>query len=69
MAEEQQGLDDAAIEQESAVALPEREAMSLVDGGVKLVPIPPLVIPTPNHPSIRSPRIQRGRRLRVPRKH
>ncbi len=50
MPEEQPGLDDEAIEQESAVALPEREAMSLVDGGVKLVPISPLVLPTPNQP-------------------
>ena len=36
---EQAGLDDEAIEQETAVALPEREAMSLVDGGIRLVPI------------------------------
>jgi hypothetical protein len=43
----QQGLSDAAIEQETAVALPERDAMSLVDGGVRLVPISPVVIPTP----------------------
>jgi hypothetical protein len=39
----EQGLDDAAIERETAVALPEREAMSLVDGGLKLVPLTPLV--------------------------
>lgn len=43
----QQGLSDAAIQQETAVALPERDAMSLVDGGVRLVPISPVVIPTP----------------------
>ena len=36
---EQPGLDDEAIEQETAVALPERDAMSLVDGGIRLVPI------------------------------
>jgi hypothetical protein len=36
---EQPGLDEKAIEQETAVALPERDAMSLVDGGIRLVPI------------------------------
>jgi len=36
---EQPGLDAEAIEQETAVALPERDAMSLVDGGIRLVPI------------------------------
>ena len=36
---EQAGLDDKAIDQETAVALPERDAMSLVDGGIRLVPI------------------------------
>jgi len=36
---EQPGLDEEAIEQETAVALPERDAMSLVDGGIRLVPI------------------------------
>ena len=40
----EQGLSDEAIEQETAVALPERDAMSLVDGGVKLVPMSPLVV-------------------------
>jgi hypothetical protein len=39
----QQGLSDEAIEQETAVELPERDAMSLVDGGIKLVPMSPLV--------------------------
>jgi hypothetical protein len=47
---EEQGLDAEAIEQETAVALPERDAMSLVDGGVKLVPISPMVIPNPAQP-------------------
>jgi hypothetical protein len=47
---EQQGLDDEAIEQETAVALPERDAMSLVDGGIKLVPMSPVVVPAPNQP-------------------
>jgi hypothetical protein len=47
---EEQGLDAEAIEQETAVALPERDAMSLVDGGVKLVPISPMVIPNPPQP-------------------
>jgi hypothetical protein len=47
---EQPGLGADEIEQETAVALPEREAMSLVDGGVKLVPMSPLVIPAPNQP-------------------
>ena len=47
---ERPGLDAEAIEQETAVALPEREAMSLVDGGVKLLPMSPLVIPTPTQP-------------------
>ena len=36
---EQPGLDAEAIEHETAVALPERDAMSLVDGGIRLVPI------------------------------
>ena len=43
----QQGLSNEAIEQETAVALPERDAMSLVDGGVRLMPISPAIIPTP----------------------
>ena len=33
------GLSDDAIDQETAVALPERDALSLVDGGIRLVPI------------------------------
>jgi len=50
---EQAGLDDEAIDQEIAVALPERDAMSLVDGGIRLVPIAtiapePQVNPDPN---------------------
>ena len=50
---EQPGLDDEAIEQETAVALPERDAMSLVDGGIRLVPIAtiapePQLNPDPN---------------------
>jgi hypothetical protein len=45
----QPGLSDEAIEHETAVALPERDAMSLVDGAVKLVPISPLVIPNAPH--------------------
>jgi hypothetical protein len=45
---EQPGLSADEIEEETAVALPEREAMSLVDGGVKLVPMSPIVAaPTP----------------------
>src|SRR5204863_182538 len=48
-----QGLDAEAIDQETAVALPERDAMSLVDGGAKLVPIAtiapePQINPDPN---------------------
>jgi hypothetical protein len=46
----EQGLDDAAIEQETPVALPEREAMSLVDGGIKLVPMSPLAVASPKLP-------------------
>jgi hypothetical protein len=46
----QQGLSDEQIEQETAVALPEREAMSLIDGGVRLVPISPGVVPSPQPP-------------------
>jgi len=50
---EQPGLDEEAIEQETAVALPERDAMSLVDGGIRLVPIAtiapePQINPDPN---------------------
>jgi hypothetical protein len=52
---EKPGLDADAIEQETAVVLPERDAMSLVDGGVKLVPIAtiapePQLNPDPNAP-------------------
>ena len=47
---ESQGLSDQPIEEETAVALPERDAMSLVDGGVKLVPISPMVVPSPTQP-------------------
>ena len=50
---EEPGLDAEAIEQETAVALPERDAMSLVDGGIRLVPIAtiapePQISPDPN---------------------
>jgi hypothetical protein len=50
---EQPGLDADEIEQETAVALPERDAMSLVDGGIRLVPIAtiapePEITPDPN---------------------
>lgn len=44
------GLNADEIEQETAVALPERDAMSLVDGGIKLVPMSPLVVASPNPP-------------------
>ena len=49
----EQGLDAQEIDQETAVALPERDAMSLVDGGTKLVPIAtiapePQINPDPN---------------------
>jgi hypothetical protein len=44
---QQQGLSDEAIEQETAVALPERDAMTLVDGGVRLVPISGVVVNPP----------------------
>ena len=44
------GLNASEIEQETAVSLPEREAMSLIDGGVKLVPMSPLVVASPNPP-------------------
>jgi hypothetical protein len=36
---EQPGLDAEAIDRETAAALPEREAMSLIDGGIRLAPI------------------------------
>ena len=45
----QPGLSAEEIEQETAVPLPEREAMSVVAGS-KLVPISPLVIPPVQHP-------------------
>ena len=44
---EQPGLDAEAIEQETAVALPERDAMSLVDGGIRLVPIATIATTAP----------------------
>jgi hypothetical protein len=47
---EQPGLSDEAIEQETAVALPERDALSLVDGGIRLVPMSPLVAASPKLP-------------------
>jgi hypothetical protein len=49
------GLSDEAIEQETAVALPERDAMSLVDGGIRLVPISPMVIPNAPQPADAAP--------------
>lgn len=51
----QPGLSAAEIDQETAVALPERDAMSLVDGGIKLLPMSPLVIPGQDHPIDRLP--------------
>lgn len=45
-----EGLDDEAIENETAIPLPERNAMSVVDGGVKLVPMSPIAIPSPAQP-------------------
>ncbi|HEY8824567.1 MAG TPA: hypothetical protein VIP07_06725 [Candidatus Limnocylindria bacterium] len=50
---EQPGLDAETIDQETAVALPERDAMSVVDGGIRLVPIAtiapePQINPDPN---------------------
>jgi hypothetical protein len=47
------GLNADEIDQETAVALPERDAMSLVDGGIRLVPIAtiapePQLNPDPN---------------------
>ena len=47
------GLNADEIGQETAVALPERDAMSLVDGGIRLVPIAtiapePQLNPDPN---------------------
>jgi hypothetical protein len=49
---EQPGLDAETIEQETAVVLPERDAMSLVSGPIRLVPIAtiapePVVNPDP----------------------
>ena len=46
----EQGLSAEAIEQETAVALPERDAMSLVDGGIRLIPMSPLVVSAPKLP-------------------
>ena len=51
----ERGLSDEAIEQETAVALPERDAMSLVDGGIRLVPISPMVIPNAPQPADAAP--------------
>jgi hypothetical protein len=45
-----EGLDDETIENETAIPLPERDAMSIVDGGIKLVPMSPIVIPNPAQP-------------------
>ena len=57
---EKPGLDADEIEQETAMALPERDAMSLVDGGVRLVPIAtiapePELNPDPGAPPIEPP--------------
>jgi hypothetical protein len=54
---EEPGLEAEAIEQETAVALPERDAMSLVDGAIRLVPIAtiapePQLNPDPNAPPV-----------------
>ena len=45
-----EGLDDEAIESETAIPLPERDAMTMVDAGIKLVPMSPIVIPGPPQP-------------------
>jgi hypothetical protein len=52
---EQPGLSADELEQETAVALPERDAMSLVDGGVKLLPMTPVVVSAPTPPIDRLP--------------
>jgi hypothetical protein len=46
----EQGLSADEIEQETAVPLPERDAMSVVAGS-KLVPISPLAVPPADHPT------------------
>jgi hypothetical protein len=47
MSEEQkEGLDEAAIEQETAVPLPEREALSIIGADGKLVPLTDVVLDT-----------------------
>ncbi|HEY7624982.1 MAG TPA: hypothetical protein VIA63_08160 [Candidatus Limnocylindria bacterium] len=46
---QQQGLSADEVERETAVPLPERDAMSVV-AGAKLVPISPLVIPPAQQP-------------------
>jgi hypothetical protein len=54
---EKPGLDADEIEEQTAVALPERDAMSLVDGGIRLVPIAtiapePQLNPDPSAPPV-----------------
>ena len=49
---QQPGLTAGEIDQETAVALPERDAMSLVDGGLKLVPISPVVVSSASQPPV-----------------
>ena len=49
---QQPGLSADEIEQETAVALPERDAMSLVDGGLKLVPMSPVVVSSSSQPPV-----------------
>jgi hypothetical protein len=42
---QKEGLDEAAIEQETAVELPERDALSIIGADAKLVPLTGEVVP------------------------
>jgi hypothetical protein len=44
--EQKEGLDEAAIEQETAVELPEREALSIIGADAKLVPLGEAILDT-----------------------
>jgi hypothetical protein len=45
-----QGLDNAALDQETAVPLPERDAMSLIDPGIGKVALSSFTLPVDPEP-------------------
>jgi hypothetical protein len=50
MPDQDKQSDDLSINEETAVLLPERDAMSIIDGGGKLFPVAGFVPPGPQNP-------------------